>query len=178
MRIRRYRQEDVPAIVQVQRAAAEADHLAECNEASFSAWLDDPNVNALENAFVITDDDDELNTWGQAGTLEGIEGEIVGYTVVQLQQDQQAYHLLCRGAVHPEHRRRRAGWVLMIGARNRAHVLAEEFEFEAEEEGVPVYFEALFPQRDPGAAILAARCEMQVVDQSARDGLVLYRKEL
>jgi GNAT superfamily N-acetyltransferase len=118
-------------------------------------------MDAVSNAVVITDDDDELNPWGQAGTLDGLQGEIVGYTVVELHQDANGYHLLCKGAVHPDYRRRNAGRALIMSALNRAHTLAAEFEFEAEEAGYPIYFEALFPVRDPASARLAAKCEME-----------------
>src|SRR5205823_1968328 len=124
------------------------------NDGEFEAWFTDPKVDALANAVVITDDDDELNPWGQAGTLDGLQGEIVGYTVVELHQDANAYHLLCKGAVHPEYRRHNAGRALMMAALNRTHMLTSEFEFEEEEAGQPVYFEALLPVRDPAAARL------------------------
>jgi hypothetical protein len=80
MRIRNFHTEDMPVLVSIQQAAAEADERPALSEDAFIAWLIDAEVDANANAFVITDDDDELNTWGQAGTLEGIEGEIIGYT--------------------------------------------------------------------------------------------------
>src|SRR5690348_3225258 len=132
MRIRRYRQEDLPSLIHIHRAAASADHTETMGYAEFEDWFTNPEVDALSNAVVITDDDDELNTWGQAGTLDGLQGEIVGYTVVQLRQDTDAYHLLCQGAVHPDYRRHNAGRALMMAALNRAHTLAAELEFEAE----------------------------------------------
>jgi GNAT superfamily N-acetyltransferase len=176
VRIRKYRQEDITRLIQIQQLAAQTDGIGEKSVVELEQWLTDPEVEASSNAFVITDDDDELNTWGQAGTLEGIEGEIVGYTTVQLYQDQGAYHLLCRGTVHPEHRRRNAGRALLICALNRARFLA--FEFEAEQEGLPVYFEALLPVHDPASARLAARCEMLPTDEVAPDGMQLYRCEI
>lgn len=176
MRIRNYRQKDLPTLVHLQELATQHDGTGTFNEGDFVAWLEDAGQAA--NTFVITDDDDELNTWGQAGTLDGIDGEIVGYTSVQLYQDQQGYHLLCQGTVHPQFRRQHAGRVLLVGALNRARMLAEEFEFEAEQEGIPVYFEAYLPASDPGAEGLAARCEMRAVEEPAPIGMQLYRREL
>lgn len=176
MRIRNYRQKDLPTLVHLQKLAAQHDGTGSFSESDFVAWLEHPEQAA--NTFVITDDDDELNPWGQGGTLEGIEGEVVGYTSVQLYQDQQGYHLLSQGTVHPQFRCQRAGRVLLVGALNRARMLAEEFEFEAEQEGIPVYFEAYLPANDPGAEWLAARCEMRTVEEPAPPGMRLYRREL
>jgi len=148
------------------------------SEEEFAVWLLADTVDALSNAFVITDDDDELNTWGQAGTLEGIEGEIVGYTLVQLYRDRGAYHLLSQGAVHPQHRHRNAGRALLICAMNRARFIAAEFESEAEQEGIPVYFEAWLPIDDLASDRLAAKCEMLPTDEQAPEGMRLYRREL
>jgi GNAT superfamily N-acetyltransferase len=178
MRIRNFRQENIPALVHLEQIAVQADGRAVKSEADFEAWLTDPELDALSNIFVITDDDDELNPWGQAGTLDGIEGEVVGYTSVQLRQDGHAYHLLCQGTVHPHYRRQNGGRVLLIGAMNRARIIAAEFEFEAEQEGLPVYFEALLPVNDPASARLAAKCEMEPTEEAAPDGLRLYRREL
>ncbi len=179
MRIRNFRREDIPALVQIQQEAARADGDAVMSEQDFIAWLMEPEIDALANAFVITDDDDELNTWGQAGTLEGIEGEIVGYTVVQMRQEQDAYHFLCQGTVQPARRLRNAGRALLICALNRARMIAAEFEFEAEQQGLPIYFEALLPIHDPAAARLAARCKMQPVESAMpHAALQLYRCEL
>src|SRR5947199_10615628 len=124
MRIRRYRQEDLPGLLQIRCAAAQADGTEMMNDAEFEAWFTNPEVDALSNAVVITDDDDELNPWGQAGTLDGLQGEIVGYTAVELHQDANAYHLLCKGTVHPEYRRRNAGRALMMASLNRGQNLA------------------------------------------------------
>ena len=178
MRIRRYRQEDLPSLIHIHGVAAQADGTETMRDTEFEAWVTDPEVDALLNAIVITDDDDELNTWGQAGTLDGLQGEIVGYTVVQLHRDVDAYHLLCQGTVHPDYRRRNAGRALLMSALNRAHMLATEFEVEAEEAGHSVYFEALLPVRDSASARLAAKCEMEPTDEPAPPGLCLYRREL
>jgi ribosomal protein S18 acetylase RimI-like enzyme len=178
MRIRNYRWEYLSALVRIQQEAAQFDGTAIRDEEEFMAWLRDPELDAVSNVFIITDDDDELMLWGQAGTLEGIEGEVAGYTVVQLCQDQQGYHLLCEGTVQPEYRHQHAGRALLVGAMNRARVLAAEFEFEAEREGIPVYFEVLFSRSDPASSYLAAKCEMYPTDERAPAGMQLYRREL
>ena len=178
MRIRNFRQTDIPALVRVQQAAAEYDGTSVMDEADFAAWLMQPELEAEFNVFVITDDDDELNEWGQAGTLEGIEGVTAGYTVVQLRQSQHAYHFLCEGAVHPQYRRQNAGFALLICALNRSRMEAAEFEFEAEDAGIPIYLEALLPVSDEASTRLAAKCEMQATDERTLVGMRLYRREL
>jgi ribosomal protein S18 acetylase RimI-like enzyme len=176
MRIRTFHYEDMPTLVEIEQQAAQVD--GRTPHEHFAAWLTTPELDALSNVFVITDDDDELNTWGQAGTLEGIEGEIVGYTLVQMHQDEEGYHLLCQGTVHPAHRRRHAGRALLICALNRARVLAEEFDFEAEQAGIPVYFEALLPVRDTASPRLAAKCELSPTDEVTSDEMRVYRNNL
>jgi ribosomal protein S18 acetylase RimI-like enzyme len=176
MRIRHYRPEYLQSIVRIQHAAAEADGMAARSEADITNWLQE--LEAEANAFVVTDDDDELNPWGQAGTLDGLEGEVAGYTVVQLRRDQSGYHFLCQGVVHPQHRRQNAGRTLLVGALNRARLLAADFEFEAEQEGIPIYFEAVLPAADPGATRLAAKYEMQLTDEVVGEETRLYRREL
>ena len=179
MRIRNYRPEDLPTLVQIQQVAALADeYIVAQADASIESWLSKPEMDARSNAFVITDDDDELNTWGQAGTLDGIEGEVVGYTTLTLYQDQEAYHLLCQGAVYPQQRQCGAGRLLLVGALNRARILAAEFEFEAEQAGIPIYFEALLPVRDTTTSRLTEKCELQAVDEVRSDGMQLYRRDL
>jgi ribosomal protein S18 acetylase RimI-like enzyme len=178
LRIRNFRPEHIPSLVQIQQAAAEADGVAARSEADFVAWLTDPDLNAEANAFVITDDDDELNPWGQGETLDGLSGEVAGYTVVQLHRDEQGYHLLCQGAVAPAYRRQYGGHILLVGAMNHARHLASDFEFDAEAEGLPIYFEALLPVRDPGAASLATKCELLPTDAPTPEGMRLYRREL
>jgi GNAT superfamily N-acetyltransferase len=178
MRIRNFRPEDIPTLIYIQQAAAQVDKSVKMSEEEFAIWLLADTVDALSNAFVITDDDDELNTWGQAGTLEGIEGEIVGYTLIQLYQDREAYHLRSQGAVHPEHRRKNAGRALLICALNRARLIAAEFEFEAEQAGIPIYFEAWLPVDDPASDRLAAKCEMLPTDEEAPESMRLYQRDL
>ena len=176
MRIRTFHYEDMPTLIEIEQQAALADKRN--TRSDFAAWLTAPEHDAPANVFVITDDDDELNTWGQAGTLEGIEGEIVGYTLVQAQHDDEGYHLLCQGTVHPAHRHRHAGRALLICALNRARVLAEEFDFEAEQAGIPVYFEALLPIHDPASPRLAAKSELIPTHTVTSDEMRLYRSEL
>jgi GNAT superfamily N-acetyltransferase len=178
MRIRNFRQSDVPELIEIQHKAAAIDGIAENSLPDLSELLLALETQAEHNAFVITDDDDELNTWGQGETLEGIEGEIAGYTLLQLQQDATAYHFVCQGAVHPSFRRMNAGRALLISALNWARIWAAEFEFEAEQQGQPIYFEALLPMRDPASPSLAAKCDMQDAGESPINGYKLYRRDL
>ncbi|GHO42563.1 hypothetical protein [Ktedonospora formicarum] len=178
MRIRHLRYDDIPEIVGVQQESARVDGTVVQGDGELEAWLRDEQVNALANGFVITDDDDELSTWSQAGTLEGITGEIIAYTVVCLERDEKGYHFICRGTVTPSQRRRRAGRLLLVGALNRAREQAFEFEFEAEQEGLPLYFEVLLPSGDMGATHLAALCELEITSEPAPQGLQLYSRTL
>lgn len=177
MRIRNYRQGDIPTIVHIQQLAAEADGAEEMGTEGFEEWFSHPEVEPESNVFLITDDD-ETNEWGQAGTLEGLEGEVVGYTVLQLRRSEHAYHFLCEGGVLPQHRRRGAGHGLLICALNRARIWATEFEFEAAQAGDPLYFEALLPLRDPASENLATALEMQPTDELTLRGMRLYRGEM
>jgi GNAT superfamily N-acetyltransferase len=175
MRIRRYRPGDITTLVHIQQLAAQADGVEPMSAADFEAWLAQPELHADANVFLITDDDDDLNEWGQAGTLDGLEGEVVGYTVLQLRRSQHAYHFLCEGAVLPQHRRRGAGQALLICALNHARMRAFEIESEAEQQEHPIYFEALLPVNDPASESLAATCEMSPVDEPVLQGMRLYR---
>jgi len=177
MRIRNYRLENLPTIIQIRQAALQTDN-STVPQPSIEAWLTNTAMDALANAFVITDDDDELNSWGQAGTLDGLEGEVAGYTTLTLFRDKDGYHFLCQGAVHPQQRGQGAGRLLLVGALNRARILAAEFEFEAEQEDIPIYFEALLPARDTPSSHLAEKCEMQAVEGVQQNGMQLYRREL
>ena len=179
MRIHPYRMRDMTTLIEIQQAAADVDGNQSSVE-ELEAWLEHPEMDVESNTFVVTDDDDELNPWGQAGTLEGVEGEIVGYTTLQLSQDEygeRAYHFLCRGAVLPQFRRKNVGRILLVGALNRARLLATEFEFEAEQEGIPIYFEALLPANDDASSQLAAKFEMLCLG-AVKEGMQLYRVEL
>lgn len=178
MRIRRYRRGDIPTLAHIQQQAAEADGVTPLSEADFEQWLAQPELQAATNVFLITDDDDDLNEWGQAGTLEGLEGEAVGYTVLQLRRSQHAYHFLCEGAVLPQHRRRGAGYALLMSALNNTRVRIFEFEYEARQQGHPIYFEVLLPVSDPASRSLAEQFEMQAVDEQTVIGMCLYRGEL
>lgn len=179
MRIRNYKQGDIPTLVYIQQVSARADGAEPMNAADFEAWLEQPELVAPVNVFKITDDaEDDPDEWGQAGTLDGLEGETIGYTVLQLRRSQHAYHFLCEGAVLPQHRRRGAGQALLICALNHARMRASEFEFEARQEGAPIYFEALLPVSDPASEQLAAKFAMQLTGEHTLRGMQLYRAEL
>jgi GNAT superfamily N-acetyltransferase len=178
MRIRNYRQGDIPTLVLIQQFAAQTDHVDLMSEIDFEEWLAQPELEAGYNIFLITDDDDDVNSWGQGDGLDGLEGEVVGYTVLQLRRSQHAYHFLCEGAVLPPHRRRGAGQALLICALNHARIRASELEFEAQQQGFPIYFEALLSVNDPASEILATQFEMQPTDESSLKGMRLYRCEL
>ena len=175
MRIRRYRPGDIPTLAHIQRQAAQVDGIEPLSEVDFEQWLAQPELQAASNVFLITDDDDDLNEWGQAGTLEGLEGEAVGYTVLQLRRSHHAYHFLCEGAVLPTQRRRGAGFALLMSALNNARVRMFEFEHEAHQQDQPIYFEALLPESDPASESLAAQFEMQCVEEQTVAGMCLYR---
>ncbi|HEX9133287.1 MAG TPA: GNAT family N-acetyltransferase [Ktedonobacteraceae bacterium] len=178
MRIRNYRQGDIPTLVHIQQLAAQADGVEPMSAADFEEWLAQSGLEAVSNIFLITDDDDDLNSWGQGDVLDGLEGEVVGYTVLQLRRSQHAYHFLCEGAVLPQYRRRGAGQALLICALNHARIRASEFEFEAQQQGFPIYFEALLPVSDPVSECLAVKCDLQPTDEPALKGMRLYRGEL
>ncbi len=178
MRIRNYRQGDIPTLVHIQQLAAHTDEMEPMSATDFEEWLAQPELEAGSNIFLITDDDDDLNNWGQGDVLDGLEGEVVGYTVLQSRRSQHAYHFLCEGAVLPQHRRRGAGQALLICALNHARIRASEFEFEAQQQGFPIYFEALLSVSDPASESLAVKCDMQSTDEPALKGMRLYRGEL
>ncbi len=178
MRIRTYRPDDMFIVEQLQQRAVATDQLAAESVQNLLLWLQDAAHEPEANVFVIRDDDDELNTWGQAGTLDGVEGEIVGYSALEMHLTAQAYHFRCMGSVDPEMRRQNAGRALLICALNRARIIAADVEFEAEQAGMLLYFEALLPIRDPASSHLAAKCEMAPTDAPAPHGLRLYRRIL
>jgi ribosomal protein S18 acetylase RimI-like enzyme len=177
MRIRNYRQSDIEMLDYIQHLAAQADGTRAVDTNDFKVWLLKPELEARFNVFVVTDDD-ESNEWGQGGTLEGIEGEVVGYTILQLRQDEYAYRFLCEGAVHPQHRRRGAGTALLICALNSARLRAAGFDLGMERKDHLIYFEALLPIHDPAAGNLAARCEMEPTEEHTAPGMKLYRRML
>jgi ribosomal protein S18 acetylase RimI-like enzyme len=176
MRIRYFRQGDIPTLAHIQQLAAQADNVDSMSIADFEEWLAQPELQAGSNIFLITDDDDDLDSWGQGDGLDGLEGEVVGYTVLQLRQSHHAYHFLCEGAVLPQHRRRGAGHSLLICALNHANVRASEFE--AQQLRFPIYFEALLPVEDPASKSLAAKFNMFSTDEPVLKGMQLYRSEL
>jgi GNAT superfamily N-acetyltransferase len=178
MRIRRYRSGDIPTLAHIQQQAAQVDGVTPLSEADFEQWLAQPELEAATNVFLVTDDDDDLNEWGPAGTLDGLEGEAVAYTILQLRHSHHAYHFLCEGAVLPMHRRRGAGYALLMSALNNTRIRLFEFAYEARQQGQPVYFEALLPERDPASESLAAQFEMQLVDEQTVVGMRLFRGEL
>lgn len=178
MRIRNYRQGDIPTLVYIQQLAAQTDGVEQISVTDFEEWLAQPELEAGSDIFLITDDDDDLNSWGQGDVLDGLEGEVVGYTVLQLRRSQHAYHFLCEGAVLPQHRMRGAGQALLICALNHARMRASEFEFEAQQQGFPIYFEALLPVSDPASESLAVKCDMQPTDEPVLKGMRLFRGEL
>ena len=178
MRIRYYRQGDIPTLAHIQQLAAQADHADSMTIVDFEEWLIQPEPQDGSNIFLITDDDDDLNNWGQGDVLDGIEGEVVGYTVLQIRRSHQAYHFICEGSVLPQHRRRGAGQALLICSLNHARLLASEFEFEAQQQSFPIYFEALLPVEDAASKSLAAKFDMHPMDEPALKGMRLYRAEL
>ena len=178
MRIRYYRQGDISSLVHIQQLAAQADNVDSMTMVDFAEWLMQPELQDGSNIFLITDDDDDLNNWGQGDVLDGIEGEVVGYTVLQMRRSHHAYHFLCEGAVLPHHRRRGAGQALLICSLNHARLRASEFEFEAQQQSFPMYFEALLPIEDSASKSLAAKFGMYSTDEPVLKGMQLYRSEL
>ena len=178
MRIRNYRQGDIPTLVHIQHFAAQTDNVESMSIADFEDWFAQPELQAESNIFLITDDDDELNNWGQGDVLDGLEGEVVGYTVLQLRRSHHAYHFLCEGAVLPQYRKRGVGQSLLICALNHARLLASEFDFEAQQQGSPIYFEALLPVADSASESLAEKFDMRSTEEPVLKGLQLYRSEL
>ena len=178
MRIRYYRQGDIPTLVYIQQLAAQANNVDSMSIADFEEWIAQQELEAESNIFLITDDDDDLDNWGQGDGLDSLEGEVVGYTVLQLRRSHHAYHFLCEGAVLPQHRRRGAGQALLICTLNHARLRASEFEFEAQQQGFPIYFEALLPVVDPASVSLAEKFDMHPTDEPALKAMQLYRGEL
>ncbi len=178
MRIRYFRQGDIPTLAHIQQLAAQADNVNSMSMVDFEEWLAQPELQAESNIFLITDDDDDLNNWGTGDVLDGIEGEVVGYTVLQMRRSHHAYHFLCEGAVLPQHQRRGAGQALLICALNHARLRASEIEFEAQQQSFPIYFEALLPVEDPASKRLAAKFDMYSTNEPGLKGMQLYRSEL
>lgn len=178
MRIRTYRPGDIPLLVQVQQQAAAVDGLKMLDEADFASLLAHALTRRGYTVFLLTDDDDELNTWGQGETLEGVEGEVIGYTILQLSQNEEAYHFYCHGTILPEHRGRGAGHGLVLCALNHARLQALDFMAQARQQGIPIYFEVPLLANDGGSARLASDFEMDNTGIHPQDHLLLYRLEL
>lgn len=178
MRIRTYRPGDTPILLSIQQTTARFDGLVPMSEAAFASILARAVTRPGYNVFLLTDDDDELNTWGQGETLEGLEGEVIGFAVLHLLQDQRAYHLCCRGAVLPEHRHRGAGHALLLCALNHARMQALDLAPRAHQEGLPVYFEVALPAGDASAERLAHAFELEEVPGWGEPGLALFRIEI
>ncbi|HEY1349967.1 MAG TPA: GNAT family N-acetyltransferase [Ktedonobacteraceae bacterium] len=178
MRIRTYRPGDAPILFSMQQTAARFDGLVPLPAAAFAQILERAIRRAGYNVFLLTDDDDELNTWGQGETLEGLEGEVIGYAILHVLQDQRAYRIFCCGTVVPEHRQRGAGHALVLCALNHARMQALDLLPRARQEGLAVYFEIAFPAGDASAERLAQMFELEQVPGEHEPGLVLYRTEL
>jgi len=185
VRVREARPGDLEQLRDLQQQAQRVDGCL-FSQAVWEDWLTSSDLGEPgPSLFVLLDDDDELNTWGQGGTLEGVEGEIIGYTLLHLIRDREGYHLRCEGTVHPAHRRRGGGRALLICALNRARLWGTELEDEGQQQGLPLWFEVLLPRRDLASERLAARCELEAVadvtcagQRAADDGFRLYRRPL
>ncbi|HEY0754803.1 MAG TPA: hypothetical protein VGD98_12645 [Ktedonobacteraceae bacterium] len=178
MRIRTYRQGDIPTLVHVQHLAAAVDGLEWLSEADFAQLLERPLRRAGYNVFLLTDDDDELNTWGQGEGLDGLEGEVIGYTIMQFSRAEDAYHFYCQGTILPEHRLQGAGHGLILCALNHARLQTLDFVVQARQQGIPIYFEVPLPINDAAAPRLAWDFELEKADIQMSQPLLLYRTEL
>jgi ribosomal protein S18 acetylase RimI-like enzyme len=178
MRIRNYRQGDISTLVYIQQLAAQADNVDSMSITDFERWLAQPELQTGSNIFLVTDDDEDQNNWGQGDVLDGLEGEVIGFTVLQLRLSHHVYHFLCEGAVLPQHRGRGAGQALLICALNHARFRASEIEIEAQQQGSSMFFEALLPAGDPASKYLAAKFDMYPIDEATLRGMQLYRSEL
>lgn len=178
MRIRTYRPGDIPALAQIQQSAARVDGLEVMDEAAFAQLVAQVASRYSDNIFLITDDDDEVNVWGQGETLEGIEGEVVGYTILYGYKDQRAYHFRSTGTVLPEYRQQGAGHALLLCAINHARIQALDISTDAHQQGLPMLFEVELPASDPVAEQLAGEFELELSDEKAQPGLRVYQTEL
>lgn len=178
MRIRTYRAGDIAILVHVQHLAAAFDGLELLHEADFAHLLEQSITRRGYNVFLLTDDDDELNTWGQGESLDGVEGEVVGYTILQLSQDEHAYRFRCHGTVLPEYRSLGAGHGLILCALNHARLQSLDFVAHARQYKIPIYFEVPLPARDGAAERLARDFELDNTGQLLQERLLLYQTEL
>jgi GNAT superfamily N-acetyltransferase len=178
MRIRTYRLGDAPLLFSIQQTAARFAGQAPLLESAFAQILARAVTRPGYNVFLLTDDDDELNTWGQGETLDGLEGEVIGYAILHLIEDGHAYRIYCHGAVLPEHRRRGGGHALLLCALNHARMRALDLAPRAHQEGLPIYFETSLPASDASAGHLARTFELEEVPGEGAPGQVLFRTEL
>lgn len=178
MRIRNYRPGDIPILVQTQHLAATVDDLALMDANDFADLVERSITRRGYNVFLLTDDDDELNTWGQGESLEGVEGEVVGYTILQLSADENAYHFYCHGTILPAYRSLGAGHGLILCALNHARLQSLDFVASARQQGIPIYFEVPLLENDPGSARLVRDFELEETDIRIQERLRLYRTEL
>jgi GNAT superfamily N-acetyltransferase len=178
MRIRTYRLGDAPILFSIQQTAARFDGQEPLLESAFAQILARAVTRPGYNIFLLTDDDDELNTWGQGETLDGLEGEVIGYAILHLLEDRHAYRIHCHGAVLPGHRRRGGGHALLLCALNHARLRALDLAPRVRQEGLPIYFETAFPAGDASARLLARTFEMEEVPGEGAPGQILFRVEL
>lgn len=178
MRIRTYRPGDIPILAHVQQAAAAFDGLEPMSEADFVQLLDRSITRSGYNVFLLTDDDDELNTWGQGDTLDGLQGEVVGYTILQLHKSERAYSFRCHGTVLPEQRGRGGGHGLILCALNHARMQSIDFIAEARQRDIPVYFKVPLLAGDAASECLARDLELEKSGEQASERLRVYQTEL
>lgn len=178
MRVRTYRSGDIAILIDIQQTAARHDGLTVMSEAELEQLLTQSLKRSGYNVFLITDDDDELNTWGQGETLEGLEGEVVGFAILHVSKDSQAYHIRSQGAVLPEQRQRGAGHALLLCSLNHARMQALNVMADARQHHLPIYFEVELPAHDPTTEPLARIFELDATEETAQAGMRLYRTEL
>jgi ribosomal protein S18 acetylase RimI-like enzyme len=178
MRIRTYRSGDIPALVHVQQTSARFDGQKAMDEAEMAHLLQQSMTRFGYNIFLITDDDDELITWGQGENLEGVEGELVGYTILSPGKDERGYRFHCYGTVLPEHRHRGAGHALLLCALNHARMQSIDYIVEARQRNLPISFEVELPAHDLSTEHLASTFELEKTDEPAAADFYLYRTTL
>jgi ribosomal protein S18 acetylase RimI-like enzyme len=176
MRIRHYRIGDLPTLLELQNTTALADGLEVLSEQDFKHLLAaNPEMRSGYRIFLMTDDDDDLNTWGQGESYDGPEGEAIGYAILTARKSVEGYHFICQGGVLPAHRQRGGGYALLLCALNHARLHALDILVEARRTGLPVYFETLLPEQDPSSATLANYFELEKTTEPAPPGQILYR---
>lgn len=178
MRIRTYRPGDLPILLQVQHQAAAFDGLTLLSEIDFARLLEQSRSRKGDTVFLLTDDDDELNTWGQGETLDGLQGEVVGYTILRLSASEHAYHFRCDGTVLPDYRGQGAGHGLLLCALNHARLQSLDFATEAHRQHMPIYFEVPLLTGDAASARLAYNLELEDTGTRVDARLQLYRTRL